>query len=88
MLVPDDDDNDDNTNDTRVFIPHNESYAVAKHMRQGMKDKGNAQKPKNIVNSNSVAQETSMEEVSTETVEGTQIQVYKSPMTFLINYPR
>ena len=56
-------------------MPQNESYAVAKHMRQGIKDKANAQKPKNIVNNNSVAQETSIEEVSTETVRDTQAQV-------------
>ena len=68
--MPDDDDED--TNDTRVFMPQNDSYAVAKHMRQEMKDKARAQKPKNIVNNNSVAQETSIEEVSTETVQDTQ----------------
>ena len=66
LPVPDDD--DDNTDDARVFMPQNDSYAVAKHMRQEMKDKARAHKPKNIGNNNSVAQETSIEEVSTETV--------------------
>ena len=75
VLVPDDDDDDDdNTNDTRVFMPQNDSYAVAKHMKQEMKDKANAQEPKNVVNNNSVVQETSIKEVSTETVRDTQTQ--------------
>ena len=71
LLVPDD---DDDTYDTRVFMPQNDPYAVPKHMRQEMKGKAKAQKPKNIVNNNSVAQETSIEEVSTETVQDTQTQ--------------
>ena len=55
-------------------MPQNDSYAVAKHMRQEMKDKAEVQIPKHIVNNNSVAQETSIEEVSTETIQDTQIQ--------------
>ena len=70
LLVPDDDD----TNDTRVFMPQYDPYAVPKRMRQELKDKAKAQKPKNIVNNNSVAQETSTEEVFTETVQDTQTQ--------------
>ena len=68
--MPDDDD----TNDTRIFMPQNDPYAVPKHMRQEMKDKAKAQKPKNIVNNNSLAQETSIEEVSIETVQDSQTQ--------------
>ena len=70
--MPDSGDDDDDTNDTQVFMPQNDSYAAARYMRQDMKDKANAQKPKNIVNNNSVAQETSIEEVPTETVQDTQ----------------
>ena len=70
LLVPDDD--DDDTNDTRVFMPQNNSYAVAKYLRQEKKNKARAQKPKNIVNNYSVAQETSIEKGSTETVQDTQ----------------
>ena len=43
LLVPDDDD----TNDTRVFMPQNDPYAVPKHMRQELKDKANDKKPQN-----------------------------------------
>ena len=43
LLVP----NDDDTNDTQVFMPQNDPYVVPKHMRQELKDKANAQKPKN-----------------------------------------
>ena len=69
LLVPDDGD----TNNTLVFMPQNDPYAVPKYMRQEMKDKAKAQKPKNIVNNNFVAHETSIE-VSTETVQDSQTQ--------------
>ena len=56
-------------------MPQNDPYAVAKHMRQEMKDKARAHKPKNIVNKNSLAQETSIEEVSTETVQTSELEI-------------
>ena len=40
---------DYDTNDTRVFMPQNDPYAVPKHMRQELKDNANAQKPKNTL---------------------------------------
>ena len=43
LLVPD----NDNTDDTLVFIPQNDPYRIPKQMRQKLKDKANAQKPKN-----------------------------------------
>ena len=40
--MPDNGDDDDDTYDTKVFMPHNNSYAVANYMRQEMKDKAKA----------------------------------------------
>ena len=57
-------------------------------MRQEMKDNAKAQKAKNIVNNNSVAQETSIKEVSTEIVQNTQTQLeisYNAALQIIAN---